>query len=248
MPSAGATSSLIRLLLDPDPAGNATGGAQAAGGQQTAEGQPTQTIQITSAEYQRLVAAGAERDTLSAQRENDRRAAEEARLREVARAEGAEAALTQQRETWARDLETERQRGRDVETRWHKAEKERAIAGQLAGVPFVNTDAAAQVRSLLDGRFETRTDATGDIVVQEVGTGRPAADVIKEALASPAFAHHLKPKAGGGTGAQTPTPNPFAGGSGELTIQELNQRGYEMAARQQLSPDPFALAGFGRRN
>lgn len=150
--------------------------------------------------------AAAERETLLAQQAAAQRAAEEARLREVAAREGAETALTQQRETWQRDLEAERQRARDVETRWHRAERDRTIAGELSGATFVTPEAAAQVRQLLEGRFETRTDATGRVVVQEIGTGRPAADVIREAIASPSFAHFLAPTTGGGTGAQTPVP------------------------------------------
>lgn len=200
-------------------------------------------VPITSAEYQRLVTAAAERDTLATQRENDRRAAEEARLREVARAEGAETALTQQREAWARDLEAERQRARDVETRWHRAERERTIAGQLGGVPFVSPEAAGQVRQLLEGRFETRTDATGAIVVQEVGTGRPAADVIREALATPAFAHFIRPTAGGGAGAQTPNP---AGGVGQGAMNPIEAHLFG-ALRGQVMPDQ-PVPGFGPRS
>lgn len=161
---------------------------------------------ITSAEYQRLVARAAAADTLEAQRDRDRQDAEAVRLREVAAREGAESALNQQREAWARDLETERRRARDVETRWHNAERERTIAGQLSGIPFVSPEAAGQVRQLLEGRFETRADATGAIVVQEVGTGRPAADVIRESLATPAFAHFIRPSTGGGAGSPTPVP------------------------------------------
>jgi hypothetical protein len=99
-------------------------------------------------------------------------------------------------------------------------ERSLVVASALAGVPFASDAAAADARELLGLRVEAAFGPDGAPSVRDRATGRPAADVIREWLASPAAAHYLKPSTAGGagaTGGHTPPPNP-ATPTGEAAI------------------------------
>lgn len=61
---------------------------------------------------------------------------------------------------------------------------------QAVGVPWMSPAAASQAARLLADRFEARGP---DREVVEVRTGRPAGDVLREAVASAEFAHFRRP-------------------------------------------------------
>ena len=62
------------------------------------------------------------------------------------------------------------------------------------------------MKAALRGRFEAVHDASGKVIVREVGTGMPAEHVLPKLLDSIEFAHYFKAKGKGGTLPAAPTP------------------------------------------
>jgi hypothetical protein len=164
------------------------------------------TIPLTVAEYQRLLGVERELADFRTQRQKDLDAAEQARLTAVAAKEGAETALGQQRTTYEQRILTEQQKYSSLEGSLFSAAQQQTIASALSGVTFAGAtpqdkaETARQLLTILDPMFETSRDATGQIVVREKGTGRPAAQVLQEALASGRFMHFFAATARGGSG------------------------------------------------
>jgi len=67
-------------------------------------------------------------------------------------------------------------------------------------------ETARQLRAILEPQFETSRDATGVIITREKGTGRPATQVLSEAIASKKFAHFFAAQSRGGSGADGTRP------------------------------------------
>lgn len=82
-----------------------------------------------------------------------------------------------------------------------KAALESAVASAFAGVQFVSDEARAQALTIAAAQLETVEAEGGAFVVRQPGTGLPAADFLKAALAGPGFAHFLKAGGQGGSGA-----------------------------------------------
>ena len=86
--------------------------------------------------------------------------------------------------------------------------------GQLTtGVKWASAAAGKDALAKLEGQFEIKPGPDGQPVVVQRGTGRAAADVVKDALASDDFAHYLDPgqrgKGGlGGGSSASPTQLP----------------------------------------
>lgn len=195
------------ILLNPDVAGTNAG-------QPAPEATPTQSapvapvlVTIAADQLQRYAADQARLRELEAAQSRIAEEAEQRRLAEVAQRQGAEQALAQQQA----QVEAERQARLALQNRYLTRERDATLATALGGMPIRSPEAAQQVQTLLRDRFEARENADGSVNVVEVGTGRPAADVIREALGSPAFAHFLNPSTQGGSGANPGTPAPTTG-------------------------------------
>jgi hypothetical protein len=166
----------------------------------------TSLVQITAEEYQRLRGHGAELDTFRSKYATDLAAKETERLTALAKTGEVEKALEQQRTAWEAKLGEERSNFSKVRDLYHGKAKAEALAGPLAGVAFsgltpeIQANAASQFRMLIQDRFETYEDSQGNLIVREKGTGRPAADVMKELVNAPEYQHFFVPKSRGGSG------------------------------------------------
>lgn len=180
-------------------------------------------VPLTIEEYQRLRTVEAEFGQLrgSVQAERDRLDAE--RIKALADKGHVEQAMSEQEKRYQSQLQAEKEARLRVESQYHGEKKSSVMTAALMGAPFVSAVAASQVQSILDSQFETRADATGQIMVVDKMSGRPAADVIRERLASAEFAHFLKAQTQGG-----------AGGGGHLPAQQ-QQHGDNMFAAMDLS-------------
>lgn len=210
----------MRLNLNPNPEQSGGGNAPPPPAQQQAAPTPPPMVPLTVEEYQRLRSLEGNFNALQStvQAERDRLEGERIKaLADKGQVEQAMAELAKQKDA---QLQAEREARLAIEGQYHGEKKSSVMAAALMGVPFVSEVAAAQVKGLLESQFETRRDASGAILVVDKVTGLPAAEVIKQQLASPAFAHFLKASTQGGSGGGGSQPvqhqvtngeNPFAG-------------------------------------
>ena len=117
----------------------------------------------------------------------------------------------------------------EAETRGEKLES--TLAASLNGVEFNGPDPAATaalVRRLLKDDIEATRDAGGKWVVRDRKTYKPAAEYLKERLASPEFSIFLKPTRQPGTGAnatlQQPGAPPAQAGSLDAIVGQWRDR------------------------
>ena len=97
-------------------------------------------------------------------------------------------------------------------------------------------------QTTIDAQAVPANPASGKVVVREQATGRPAADVIKEALDSAAYSHFLKPTSKGGAGAiggeKPPPGTPDTATFPNLGMQAL----HTLAAHRNPQPGGDVLA------
>jgi vancomycin resistance protein YoaR len=138
--------------------------------------------------------------------------AEDARLLALAKAGESERALAEQRTTYEQRVTEANTKYASLEQTLFSADKNATLASSLSGVTFAGetpedkAETARQLRAILEPQFDTSRDASGAIITREKGTGRPAADVLKEALASKRFAHFFAAQSRGGSGTDGTRP------------------------------------------
>jgi hypothetical protein len=193
------------------------------------------TVPLTVDEYNRLRGIERQHAEMTTQQQAALQKAEDARLLALAKAGEAEKALSEQRTALEQRLAAETTKYQSLEQTLFRADKNSTLASALAGVTFAGetpedkAETARQLRAILDPQFDTSRDASGQIITREKGTGRPAADVLKEALASKRFAHFFASQARPGSGTDgtrssaTPT-NGIVPGSVEWHAEQLKQR------------------------
>jgi hypothetical protein len=162
---------------------------------------PNALLTLPVDEFQRLMAKARQLDEFEAEKARALEQKEQARLRALAEKGEADKALEQQRTTYEDRLNQERQRANALQSALFNKERTAVLNDALFGVDFISADAGRQARKLLEDELETTTDAAGAVLVRQRGTGRPAAEVVKEQIASPAFAHFIRPTNTGGAGA-----------------------------------------------
>jgi hypothetical protein len=162
---------------------------------------PNALLTLPVDEFQRLMAKARQLDEFEAEKARALEKKEQDRLRALAEKGEADKALEQQRTSYEDRLNQERQRANALQSALFNKERTAVLNDALFGVDFISADAGRQARKLLEDELETTTDAAGTVLVRQRGTGRPAAEVVKEQVASPAFAHFLKPTNTGGAGA-----------------------------------------------
>jgi hypothetical protein len=182
---------------------------------------PSPTIPLSPEEYRRLLDKEARLTEIEAE---SRRVAEEkeaARLKALAEKGQAEDAIRQLREAKDAEIIKERERASNLEREILDGQTAVAISTALDGIDWVSEKAARDARKILEGRFETVRDASGAKRTVEKGTGRPAADVIKEWRASDDSAHYVKANTEGGAGARgtNHTASPVATESDPIAAQ-----------------------------
>jgi hypothetical protein len=195
---------LIRLLLDPTASG---GGAPAPS--PTPAPTPTPApppsapvIPITVEQHQAFLAS---QQRLAQIEADNRRLADEAQQRAAAEAQSREQFQAAAQQLQAR-IDAAEEARRNTERNWLTAERDRELASALAGLPLLEGDAPNQFRRLIADDFEARLSTDGRVSVVERATGRPVADVVRERGQSPAYAHFMRARGQGGTGAAEARP------------------------------------------
>jgi hypothetical protein len=205
---------------------------------------PAGRVELTTAEYEALLDARARLAASEAEKAREAERAEAARLKALADKGEADKALQQLRESKDAETRREREAKEALEREILDGRKESTIAAGLLGVPWDDADAAAQARQLLEPRFEAVRDAAGAVVVREKGTHRPAADVLKEWLASKPAERFLAAKSRGGAGARGGDATTPTGGSDKPpTLSDA----LIARAKEQLAAGPTGHYGLGRR-
>lgn len=207
------------------------------------------TVTIAVEDYQRF--RGIEKQLLDFQSEKAKEldAKEQERLKALADAGKAEQALKEQRTSWESKLAESSTRYAELERGLFDREKNVTLAGALnsrtfsGSTPEHKAAQAAQLRMLLADRFETSRLTDGSLVVRDKASGRPAADVLTEALASPEFSHFFIPTSRGGSGVDATRtgmgPQQSANPHPPGTVQAI---AWDFKAKNQLFPS-FGLTG-----
>lgn len=188
------------------------------------------TVPLSVDEYQRLRGLETKIAELQASAQAAMDAKEAEKLRALAEKGQVEEALKQQRESWERKHADAVAQYNKLEKQTFSERKNAVIASALSGRQFVGDTPEAQaetanlVRRLIQDDFEVQRDASGELVVRERQTGRPATDVLKEKLSSSTFSIFFAPsgKAGTGDGGSRPAPTPEVRLPGSpLTVNDI---------------------------
>lgn len=187
------------------------------------------TIPLTVDEFQRLRGIESQFAEFQKQRQAEIEAKETERLRVLAEKGQVEEAFKQHREMHEKKLAEEQARYASLESSLLSREKATVLAEALMGRSFASEEASTQLRQLLDMRFEASRNAAGQIEVREKGSLRPAADVMKEVIASPSYAHFFAASSSGGSGSDgsrppAPPQQPPAAGSLDAIVADWKSR------------------------
>ncbi len=163
-------------------------------------------IPLSIEEYQRLRTLESQIEEIRSAKSAELEAKESERIKALADKGRIEEAFNQQRQTLEARLNESNTRYVELERQVFNERKKSMIAEAFAGRTFVGNsperqaETARQVRSLLEAQFETIRDDSGALFVKDKISGRPAAEVIRESLDSPSFAHFFAPSSQGGAG------------------------------------------------
>lgn len=157
-------------------------------------------VPLTVEEYQRLRNTAVELASLQAEKARQVEEAERQKSLAIAEKEGAVKGLEVERSRYETKLTEANSRFVELERQYLGEKLATTIADALDGVKFVSPEAERQMRQLLVPQFAASRDANGVPTVRDALTGRPATDVIKEAIASKSYDHFLDPASRGGAG------------------------------------------------
>jgi hypothetical protein len=163
-------------------------------------------VQISADEFQRFRSVEAEFGKLQSKLNAELVAKEAERLQALADAGKSREALEEQRKSWESKLSDANAGFNKVRDQYHGKAKSEVIVSSLVGREFAGDKPEVQAKVAqkflrdIDPLFETIEDATGNLIVREKGTGRPAADAIKELINAPENQHYFAPKSRGGAG------------------------------------------------
>lgn len=180
----------------------------------------------------------------AAQRLDDER---QKSIRALAEKGEIEAAFEELRKDHAARLLVEQEKAARLEEQILTDRKEVAVTQALAGTAFADKEAAAAARALVAlGLESVRDPATGQVVVREKATGRPAAEYVAAWLASSVAARLLAPTTRGGApfagSPPVPTPNGSAAGRQARNLGEAALTRWRQAQRENPAGPP-GLAG-----
>ncbi len=170
------------------------------------------TIPLTVPEYQRLIALEASFAQVKAEQQAALEAKEADKARLLAEKGQVEEGLKLATSQWEAKFRDATKKYEDLETSLLSERLDASLASSFAGRQFAGETpesqsvAASQLRLILKPQFESFRDASGAIVVRDKASLRPAAEVVKEALASPMYAHFFAPTSRGGTGSDGSRP------------------------------------------
>ncbi len=212
---------------------------------------PSETVTIALDDYHRFRGIAKEFDAFKSAQAEALATKERERLDALADSGKHKQALEETRTTYEKQIQESRLRYADLETTVYQKETRTTLAQALAGRTFNGSKpeeqsmVASQLLAILEPQFEASRLADGSIQVRHKVTGRPAPDVLKEALDSPAFAHFFVPTNRGGAGSDaTRSPgNPQKNPSGSF---EAIKEGY-FNNQAKLGTVGMGLAGLTRR-
>lgn len=193
-------------------------------------------IQLSDADYQRLLAAQNERDQLAAERRAAEAQAESDRLKLLAEKGQYEEALRQHQKRSEEEIKKAVVEREQIQQRYLDRERSLAVNDATAGASFANEFAARQARQILESKFDVVVNpATNTAEVVDKVTRRPAADVAREWLAGPEAAHFLAPKGKGGS-PSSPGNSQTDGGDatadeGALTFEQRTMKAWREMQR-----------------
>lgn len=170
------------------------------------------TIPLTVDEYQRLIGLQSQLAQIQAEQRAALEEKEQAKLKALAEKGQVEEAFGQFRTTWEAKVAEQAKKYNDLEASLLGEKKLAVLSSAFAGRQFAGETpdqqniAAGQLRQLLESQYEAVRDASGQIVVRDKVSLRPATDAVKEALASPHYAHFFAPTSRGGTGSDGSRP------------------------------------------
>lgn len=203
--------SLMRVLLDP---AAVEGGAANPAPEPTPKPQPR--ILVDAAEYtntfQRLSQLESKLATIEAEKTAALEAARAKHIEEMAKTQGATAALEEQRRQLQEERDREKERANALDRDWLSEKKDNVIASAVANRKFVSDSAREQAIALLRARFDVRRE-NDQVVVRDKLTGRFASESVPELMGSQEYAHFLEASSRGGSGAgggNNPVPQPKA--------------------------------------
>jgi hypothetical protein len=133
-----------------------------------------------------------------------------------------------------------------TEAKLHETVLSAHVGKITAGVLWASPAAARQAQAILDGMLEVVADGTGNLTVRGKGNGKPAADLVKDILASEDCAHFLDPsfrgRGGLGRGSASAKSGTLGGDEAPKTLDDaVIQR---WAARHEAEPPRVAHSGF----
>jgi hypothetical protein len=164
----------------------------------TTQPAPLSMIQLTAAEYERLIKSDRELATVQAQKRADAEAAEQQRIRLMAEKGDIEKALTTQEANYKGKLDEQSQKYTTLEQRFLGKAKSLAVAEGMANLEFASDFARADMQRSLEQDFVSRLDSSGEPAVVDPISGRPALEVIRERIKSGRYDHCLNPTSRGG--------------------------------------------------
>lgn len=171
------------------------------------------TIPLTVEEYQRLIGVQNEYASFKAEQAAALALKETEKAKALAEKGQVDEAMKLATKQYQDQLGSMTEKYNALETSLLSEKKVATLSAAFAGRTFAGDTpeqqsiAAGQLRQLLESQYEAVRDASGQIVVRDKVSLRPATDAVQEALASPMFAHFFKPTSRGGTGADASRPH-----------------------------------------
>jgi len=207
-------------------------------------------VTLTVDEYQRFRSTEQQFNEFKQQQQAALEAKEQERIRALADKGQTEEALKAHRQLFeAKQLEAE-SRYAALEQRVFDRERSSVIGEVLAGrtiageTPEVREGRAKILRMLLQEQVEVSRDASGEIVVRDRASGRPAADVLRERLSDDqSLAIFFAPNTRGGSGTDG-TRAPAAKDNGQHAPGSLEAIAARFKAQQGKYP-PMGLGPVG---
>lgn len=163
-------------------------------------------VNVLLDDVQRWRSQAAEFEQFKAAQARDLAAKEQERLNALAESGKWKQSLDETRASYDKQLGESQLRYSQLEQTVYAKETRTTLAQALTGRAFVGktpedqSAVASQLIGILEPQFETSRSADGGFVVRHKVTGRPATDVLKEALSSPAYAHFFSAETRGGSG------------------------------------------------
>lgn len=195
----------------------APGGAQPQQAQPEpkAEARDVKTINLLPDDYSAIQRELAELRAFQNETRTKHEAAEAERLKVLAAKGQAEDAMNQLKSAYETKVTELKAQNEATDRNWLDEKLSSTLAEALAGVEFAGVDplvTAQHVRKLLASEIEATMGRDRKPVVVERQTRQPAAEYIRDRLASPEFALYLKPAGKGGSGTDGTRSQPRAPG------------------------------------